>query len=93
MLQFIITIYAYSNIMSLLTIKLAFIQTLPSIAAGLVPLVDMYNTAVREADSNVMCGYKGNPYDFVCWTTRDVISGEKVRIIIIPLIFHFCTLP
>ena len=43
----------------------------------------MYNTAVREGDSNVKCGYMSDPYDFVCWTTRDVKAMNEVCIIII----------
>ena len=48
-------------------------------ATGLVPLSDQFNTAVETGDRNVKCGYLTEPYNFQCWTTRDVKAGEEVR--------------
>ena len=47
-------------------------------ASGLVPLADMYNTAVAVGERNIKCGYYKDPHHFVCWTTRDIKEGEEV---------------
>ena len=54
---------------------------LPTVS-GLVPLADMFNTAVDVGGENVKCGYNYyyDDYGFVCWATRDILSGEEVGI-------------
>lgn len=51
------------------------LPTVPSI----VPLADMFNIAADIGGDNVKCGYYDSVYEFMCWATRDIQTGEEVE--------------
>ena len=69
----------FSLIMVRFIAQMYFFNLFTPTAVGLIPLSDQFNTAVVTGDENVKCGYLNQPYDFECWTSRDVKAGEEVR--------------